>query len=224
MDDGSLQELFGPSVAVVHGPVDPNAPHQLGPELQTATESMSSERIAEFATGRLLAHRALARVGGDGIVARGPDRQPTWPAGFTGSITHTRGWCLAAAAPTGTIASIGVDAEVIDRVSDRVARRILTPRDEATIAAGGSERGRFGAAVIFAAKEAFYKAHHQLEPRYLGFGAISVEIGDTDIAVHAEDGLVRSELAARCRGRWAIHEAKVVVGMEIGLAPAMSCR
>ncbi len=49
------------------------------------------KRIHEFAGGRACARAALSQIGYGGVaVLRGADRAPIWPAGATGSITHTR--------------------------------------------------------------------------------------------------------------------------------------
>ena len=71
------------------------------------------KRIQEFAAGRLCARRALGEFGRRGFpipVAR--DRQPFWPAGVVGSITHTAGLCAAVVAERSRLAALGVDTEL----------------------------------------------------------------------------------------------------------------
>src|SRR5215469_17508082 len=56
----------------------------------------ANERIEQFAAGRLCARRALEALGIAGFsLLTAPDRRPLWPAGVTGSITHTAGYAAA---------------------------------------------------------------------------------------------------------------------------------
>ena len=174
-----------------------HAGHRAGlfPEEAAATEEMAPRRLDEFASARAAAHEALAAVAVAGPIPRGPQRQPVWPEGITGAITHTRGHCLAAVglrsldASDGTDFVIGLDAEERDRVSPRVARRILTPteRTRAEAIDDAADRQRLIAAT-FGLKEAFYKAHHQLDARYLGFDVIEVQLDASDVAAFSSTG------------------------------------
>ena len=171
-------------------------------EEQKATSEMAPRRVDEFASARAAARAALVAVAPAAVAAipRGPQRQPLWPTGITGAITHTRGHCLAAVAlrssPENSSGDfvIGLDAEERDRVSARVARRILVDAEHERLAVivDADERQRLVAAT-FGLKEAFYKAHHQLEPRYLGFDVIEVQIDGDGNASFASTGV---ELAA----------------------------
>lgn len=181
------------------------------PEEQEATTEMAPRRLDEFASARAAARAALAAVAPPGVTAipRGPQRQPMWPSGITGAITHTRGHCLAAVALRSSAEDtvgdlvIGLDAEERDRVSARVARRILVDAEQERLAAivDPDERQRLVAAT-FSLKEAFYKAHHQLEPRYLGFDVIAVQIDAGGTAAFASTGVeLAVDPAAEVTGR-----------------------
>ena len=57
------------------------------------------KRQREFATGRRLAHGLLTELGvGGGPLLPGRDRAPIWPDGVVGTISHSRAWCVVAAA------------------------------------------------------------------------------------------------------------------------------
>ncbi len=47
------------------------------------------------------------------VIGKNQDRSPRWPAGFVGSISHSRNWVVAAAARGEDYASIGIDSEPI---------------------------------------------------------------------------------------------------------------
>jgi 4'-phosphopantetheinyl transferase EntD len=166
----------------------------LFPEELDATLEMAPRRLDEFASARAAAHDALRSLGSVTAVPRGEQRQPVWPTGITGAITHTRGHCMAAVALRSTPGEsgefvIGLDAEERERVSPRVARRILVDAEKQRLelVADPEERQRLVSAT-FGLKEAFYKAHHQLEERYLGFDVIEVELDDNGLASFTSTG------------------------------------
>src|SRR5258707_403796 len=81
-------------------------------------------RRREFATGRMLARRALRAIGGPEIaLISGTDRAPRWPDGFVGSITHTASRAAAAVARLEDFAGIGIDIEIVSRISWRGVAR-----------------------------------------------------------------------------------------------------
>src|ERR1700692_4432176 len=78
-------------VAESGGPGDPAA---LLPDEKQYHRGAVQKRAEEFAAGRACAHRLLAEFGiVDFPVKVAADRQPLWPEGLVGSITHTSGFC-----------------------------------------------------------------------------------------------------------------------------------
>ena len=78
-----------------------------------AVDRAVPRRRAEFAAGRRCARAALARIGiPPAPLLRGEDREPLWPDGAVGSITHCAGYVAAAVAATEVMLSVGIDAEV----------------------------------------------------------------------------------------------------------------
>ncbi|MGW1816188.1 4'-phosphopantetheinyl transferase family protein [Streptomyces sp. NPDC002125] len=86
-------------------------------------EAVVDRRRREFTTARWCARRALAAAGAptaDAPLRSGRRGEPLWPAGFTGSITHSAGYRAAVAAPSGGLGvpgSEGRDAPGIDAPS-----------------------------------------------------------------------------------------------------------
>jgi 4'-phosphopantetheinyl transferase EntD len=69
-------------------------------------------RRREFITARRCAREALRAFGHpDAPIRRGSKREPLWPAGMTGSITHCAGYHAAAIAGSGDVDMLGIDAE-----------------------------------------------------------------------------------------------------------------
>src|SRR5450830_253804 len=89
------------------------SPQSLLPAERDSIAGAVPARIAEFAAGRHCAHQALQAFGvaADVPLLRGPRREPLWPAGLVGSITHTAGYCAAVVAPASACAGLGIDAE-----------------------------------------------------------------------------------------------------------------
>jgi len=100
-----------------------------------------------------------------------PDRSPVWPTGAAGSITHSGGYCFAAIARTDSV-SIGLDAEVIGHVTADVAEIVTSPNERRWIA--DVHEPDLMTTVLFAVKEALYKAQHPVTGAWLDFTDVEV--------------------------------------------------
>lgn len=143
-----------------------SAPALAGEEAALVPNAREPRRL-EFAAGRAAARAALRRLGLESgpILAR-PERDPIWPDGVAGSITHTRGWALAATARG--LGGLGLDLEGDEPLEPRVAARVCR-LDEL---AGEPELAK----LRFVAKEAFYKAVFPRVRRWIGFDEVRVEV------------------------------------------------
>jgi enterobactin synthetase component D / holo-[acyl-carrier protein] synthase len=157
-------------------------------ELLTSTELQfiahcAEKRIRDFAAGRACAHRALRELGIlDFSLLAGERREPIWPAAIIGSITHTSGYAAAVVARQSDLGSVGLDCEVIDSVDEELWSRICTPAEIERLAQlPPAERGR-QAALIFAAKEAFYKCQFPVTRAWVGFEDVLIEPLDWPVA------------------------------------------
>src|SRR5262249_35628198 len=146
---------------------DPNA--TLLPEEQAALGQVIEQRRRQFTLGRACARRALAERGLPLTpVRRGPKREPRWPAGVVGSITHCRGYAAAAVASQADLAALGVDAEEDGPLPRGVLRLVATEEERAwlaEVAVAGLPWDR----ILFSAKESVFKAWYPLASRWLGF-------------------------------------------------------
>ncbi|WP_411267302.1 4'-phosphopantetheinyl transferase family protein [Actinoplanes sp. KI2] len=130
-----------------------------------------SSRRREFVTGRRCARLALAELGHPPAPIRpGPGREPIWPAGVTGSITHCAGYRAAAVARTADLAGLGIDAEPNEPLPDGVEATVASPREGERLreAAAGAPEVSWDR-LLFSAKESIYKAWYPLTRRWLGF-------------------------------------------------------
>jgi 4'-phosphopantetheinyl transferase EntD len=180
-------------------------------------------RIEQFAAGRLCARRALEALGITGFsLLPAPDRQPLWPVGVTGSITHTAGYAAAVVGRRGVLSSLGIDSEVVAEVHAELWPGIAAPGELARLRALPEAAGRAYAAVLFAAKEAFYKSQFPLTGEWLLFDDVVVEIAADR---NGESGRFRvlpqrplaigREVRAELAGRYRLHGPFVTAGLAL---------
>lgn len=176
----SIAALFPPAVVAteLRGRADPS---ELYPAEAAACRHAAAKRVAEFAAGRSCARRALHELGIDGFpLLVNPDRSARWPLGTVGSITHTRTFCGAVAGERSRFAGIGVDAEEVGRITSAMWRYLFTPPETAQLASlDGRERDRC-AAIMFSAKEAFYKCQRPCTGTWLDFLDVAIDLSPTD--------------------------------------------
>jgi 4'-phosphopantetheinyl transferase EntD len=137
-------------------------------------------RRREFATARRCAREALADLGlAPAPIPAGPAREPCWPDGVVGSITHCAGYRAAAVARRADLASVGVDAEPHAPLPDGVLATIAVPEEAEWLAAAArDDPGVPWDRLRFTAKEAVYKAWYPLQRRWLGFEQVTVRFAD----------------------------------------------
>jgi len=146
-------------------------------------------RRREFITARRCARRALADLGHPAApILSGARREPLWPAGITGSITHCAGFRAAAVARADDLAGLGIDAEPNGPLPDGVEESVAATGErerlrELSVRAPHVSWGR----LLFSAKESVYKAWYPLTGRWLGFE-------DADLTIDPEAGTFRAYL------------------------------
>src|SRR4029077_4150989 len=120
------------------------------------------------AAARIVARELLAKLGyGPAAIPKAPSGATGWPAGITGSIAHEDRLALAAVGPLRDLRSIGIDIDPAVPLSADMLKLVATPRELRNIA-GDPLRGK----LLFAAKEAVYKAAYPLDRTFLEFGDI----------------------------------------------------
>ncbi|QPF94521.1 4'-phosphopantetheinyl transferase family protein [Bradyrhizobium commune] len=141
------------------------------PEEESLVANAVETRRREFMTARRCARDALAKLGYAPVPIRaGPRREPLWPAGVVGSITHTTGFRAAAVAHNSVLASIGIDTERSDRLPDGVEESITVAGESEMLAAlSRALPALHWGRLLFSAKESVYKAWYPLTGRWLGF-------------------------------------------------------
>ncbi|MFG2292419.1 4'-phosphopantetheinyl transferase [Streptomyces sp. NPDC048603] len=210
-----IERLLPASVSVCEAYAD--APdHRLFPEERAVVRRAVPRRVAEFATGRHCARRALARLGIAPVpIPRGAAGAPVWPEGVLGSITHCTGYRAAVVVPMAYADGIGIDAEPDAELPDGMLRAIAGAAELGRIAALTGRRPRVGwGRVLFSAKESVYKAVAAPRPG-LRDTAVRCEMDfkDVDVDFGAGDGGFTARVPHACglpgppgprevQGRW----------------------
>lgn len=146
------------------------------PQERAVLGNVTSGRCRDFTLGRHCARRALAALGLAAVpIIPGPAREPRWPDGVVGSITHCPGYCAAAVASQASFTAIGIDAEVHDRLPAGVDRKIMLAGERDAVRAL-TGRGVWFDRLLFSAKESVFKAWFPLTGRWLGFADALIRI------------------------------------------------
>jgi 4'-phosphopantetheinyl transferase EntD len=194
------------------------------PEERPLVARAVENRRREFAAGRNCARRALAQLGWpDFPVLSGANREPLWPPGVLGSITHCQGYCAAAVARLAEldgIRGLGIDAEVNAPLSDGVVDLVCTPRERRLLL---EAPGMSLPPLVFSAKESVYKAWFPIAGCWLGYqdAEIDFDIAAARFAVRLLPSAPPDGLSARVTlvGRFVATEAHVFTAVTATVAP-----
>ena len=174
--DGILEPLFPDEVRSVFSEAVP-ANVDLYPEEERFTAQMVERRLQEFQHGRSCARLALSMLGQPpGPVGRGKHREPLWPAGFIGSISHAGDHAAAAVAATDLFLGIGLDMEFADPIEDGLIASICRPEEIGRVDDG--ENIGYRAKLLFSIKESIYKCVWPLIRQFVDFTEIEVRLVD----------------------------------------------
>ncbi len=135
-------------------------------------------RRCEFVTTRRCAREALGRLGVAPLAIRpGERREPRWPSGVVGSMTHCAGYRAAAVARTGVVAGLGIDAEPHQPLPAGLEPSVMVDVEPTMLTRlVATHPGIHWNRMLFSAKEAVYKAWFPLTRRWLGFEDVRLAI------------------------------------------------
>ncbi|MDH4555851.1 4'-phosphopantetheinyl transferase superfamily protein [Pseudomonas sp. BN417] len=158
-----------------------------------------AKRQAEFLAGRLCARAALLDLTGrPEVPALGDDRAPVWPAGVTGSISHSHGLATALVADSQQWRGLGLDLEeplAADRAL-RLAEEILTEAELQRLQGLSPEQQAERITLTFSIKESLFKALYPLVQKRFYFH--DAELLDSD----ATSGRARLRLLIELSAEW----------------------
>lgn len=163
-----------------------------------------TKRRAEFLAGRIAAMVALESLDAREVgVATGTHRNPIWPQGYLGSISHTSERALAVVAPEGSVTYLGIDHEAMIpmNVATKIAPQILNSDEMQLYYQLSIDFDQF-CTIVFSVKESIFKAIYPKVERYINFSearvtavcteshSFSVELCSTLLAGELEEGKV----------------------------------
>ncbi len=138
-----------------------------------------AKRKIEFLAGRLCALEAIKKLGftikTTDMLRSSEDRQPIWPNGVTGSITHSSGLAAAMVVPSQKDLHIGLDVEALmSEASDALIKQICLPHE-------WTQRNirlpaPLSLTLIFSLKESLYKALYPQVKKFFGFDYAKVDL------------------------------------------------
>jgi 4'-phosphopantetheinyl transferase EntD len=176
-----LIERIVPPVVHVVGGERPPQDVSLFPEESAIIRNAAEKRRRDFRAGRACAHLALAALGvHDVAIASGPRREPLWPPGIVGSITHCPGYVAAAVAFGEHLLALGIDAEQWGAAGSDLESFICTPAELDRYRDSEHPCWR---TLVFSAKESLFKALYPLRHFELEFADVEVTLSQRGFSV-----------------------------------------
>ena len=170
------QSDFQLALRVIEDCQEPRYQSDLDPVINAVTS-----RQREYIAGRVLARELLDRIGVNAqTIASGPKREPLWPTGIVGSISHNERSCAVVVAQNSVVTSVGIDIETIGRIARHLWANLFTEEETEHLLQLEPAAQSRQATVFFSIKEAFYKYQFPLTQSWVGF---------RDVSVHQEDAL-----------------------------------
>ena len=148
--------------------------HKLGISSSWLGKNCVEKRKAEYLAGRYCAKVSLSQKGIDNFqVIIGADREPIWPNGVVGSITHSEKFASAIIADEKDYFGIGIDIEeIIPLDSINQIKNVVVDHRESEIMKSTALPFNTILTLVFSAKESFFKATFPRIKRFLDFDAI----------------------------------------------------
>ena len=164
-------------------PIHSTSNQKLHPAEENYFSQLSSvSRKEHYRSGRICAGEVLSKLGTIGQpVLRDPQtREPLWPEGISGAITHSGNWAAAAAGKTSDVSGIGIDLEDLERqVDSRISRHVCIPEEQKWLQECGEDFLEQNLKIIFSAKESIFKAFFPYTRTYLHFHDARILMGQT---------------------------------------------
>ncbi|TQV77353.1 4'-phosphopantetheinyl transferase superfamily protein [Aliikangiella marina] len=138
--------------------------------------SSVKKRKAEFLAGRLMAQKVLRHLNSTSThVGIGKQRNPIWPDGFIGSITHNNDTAICLAGLESELKYIGIDIEnlIESNMVEEIKSTIISPKEEVTLRKANLNFPK-AFTLAFSAKESLFKALYSTVGDFFDFSAAEV--------------------------------------------------
>jgi 4'-phosphopantetheinyl transferase EntD len=211
---------------LAHGVVGADAVTDVDESLMPPAEAAAvahavPKRRREFGTVRHCARQALVELGWPTAppvsLLPGEHREPGWPDGIVGSLTHCAGYRAAAVARAAEVRSVGIDAEPHGPLPAGVLDSVALPEELHRLAAlAAAHPDTHWDRLLFSAKESVYKAWFPLARRWLGFADASLFLypgGGFDAELLVPGPAVDGAELTGMSGRWLVEAGLVLTAI-----------
>ena len=178
-------------------PIHSTSNQKLHPAEENYFSQLSSvSRKEHYRSGRICAGEVLSKLGtlGQPVLRDPQTREPLWPEGISGAITHSGKWAAAAAGKTSDVSGIGIDLEDMERqVDSRISRHVCIPEEQKWLQECGEDFLEQNLKIIFSAKESIFKAFFPYTRTYLHFHDARILMEQTFFQKSKSDSLSKKE-------------------------------
>ena len=178
-------------------PIHSTSNQKLHPAEENYFSQLSSvSRKEHYRSGRICAGEVLSKLGtlGQPVLRDPQTREPLWPEGISGAITHSGNWAAAAAGKTSDVSGIGIDLEDLERqVDSRISRHVCIPEEQKWLQECGEDFLEQNLKIIFSAKESIFKAFFPFTRTYLHFHDARILMEQTFFQKSKSDSLSKKE-------------------------------
>ena len=178
-------------------PIHSTSNQKLHPAEENYFSQLSSvSRKEHYRSGRICAGEVLSKLGtlGQPVLRDPQTREPLWPEGISGAITHSGKWAAAAAGKTSDVLGIGIDLEDLERqVDSRISRHVCIPEEQKWLQECGEDFLEQNLKIIFSAKESIFKAFFPYTRTYLHFHDARILMEQTFFQKSKSDSLSEKE-------------------------------
>ncbi|QLR42215.1 enterobactin synthase subunit EntD [Enterobacter sp. RHBSTW-00994] len=169
------------------------------------------KRKAEHLAGRIAAAHALSALHDRTLPGIGPNGEPLWSKGISGSITHSGSQAMAIAIRHQN-ALIGIDCEAILSENDaqEIKGGIIDPQEDAILSRSGFPFA-LALTLTFSAKESLFKALFPQVKRLMGFDCARVlSLNDTTLTLELNHTLNNIKKNQNITLSWCRFDATIV--------------
>ena len=178
-------------------PIHSTSNQKLHPAEENYFSQLNSvSRKEHYRSGRICAGEVLSKLGtlGQPVLRDPQTREPLWPEGISGAITHSGKWAAAAAGKTSDVLGIGIDLEDLERqVDSRISRHVCIPEEQKWLQECGEDFLEQNLKIIFSAKESIFKAFFPYTRTYLHFHDARILMEQTLFQKSKPDSLSKKE-------------------------------
>lgn len=192
--------IHGVSFFGISLPIDIHLEKSFSKWLPAEMNNVAHSRKQEYIAGRFCAVRAANHIGI--IISSLPSadtREPVWPEGVVGSISHSKQLAISCVALSKEISSIGIDAEELIKLSlcSEIAPVVASQEELAYLKNFDAQKGL---TILFSAKESLYKALFPLVRTFIDYkdvklinlvadkGVFELELNSTNAGLSAYQG------------------------------------